>query len=71
MKTYIVTHKDSGSKWLVEAKGPGGARQHVVKDAFIVEEINGRDLINAAQEMTLEPAGDETPAEAATENAEA
>jgi hypothetical protein len=70
MKTYIVTHTDSGARRLVEAKGPGGARAHVVKAAFEVAEVNGRALIEASQELTLETAGDEPEAAPATENAE-
>jgi hypothetical protein len=70
MKTYIVTHKDSGARRLVEAKGPGGARQHVTKEAFTVAEVNGRALIEASQDLTLETAGDEPEAAPATGNAE-
>ncbi|MDZ7824484.1 MAG: hypothetical protein U5K75_10940 [Ahrensia sp.] len=67
MKTYIVTHKNGGERRLVEAKGPGSARAYVVKDAFDVREVSGRDLIEASRDLDLEAAGDE-PAKDNAEN---
>lgn len=55
---------------LLKPRGRGGARQHVTKEAFTVAEVNGRALIEASQDLTLEAAGDEPEAAPATENAE-
>lgn len=70
MPFYKVEQRGVPGLRLVEADTPAQARNHVVNGAFTTTKVEGRDLIDAAKEHTIEIAGEKPKDEPATDYAD-